>query len=166
MLTFVINWNKIKIGPRKRGDMEELYYFDERSTAIKFVGISSVCEETKNPLVDDEIHNKYDKWYKYLFSDKKNFIDFVKTFMKVQLNVELTENNITLMDKEFITKEFGKQESDIIYEVNPADNTLSTSKLGIFEEVGYRKETENSYKITLISNTGVNDFNSAYYYAK
>ena len=100
MLIFVIKWNKINIGPRKWGSMEELYYFNKRSTALKLVRNCGICEDTVNPFVDDEIHNKYDKSYKYLFSVKRNFIDFVKTFMKVNLNVELTEENITLMDKE------------------------------------------------------------------
>lgn len=104
--------------------MEELYYFNERSTALKIVRSSEVCEEKIIPLADDEIHNKYDKGYKYLFSVKKNFIEFVKTFMKVELNVELTEENITLVDKEFITKEFDKQESDIIYEVRDKNKVV------------------------------------------
>ena len=91
--------------------------------------ISSVCEDSVQYQIDDvkdeeKIHNKHDKGYKYLFSVKKNFIQFVKTFMKVQINVELTEDNITLMDKEFITKEFGKQESDIIYEVKSENKVL------------------------------------------
>ena len=71
-------------------------------------------------------------------------------------------NTIIKLKIAFDNKVIG--ESDTIYEVNAADNTLSTSKLGMFEEVGYKKETEDTYKITLQSNTGVNNFTSSYYY--
>lgn len=54
--------------------------------------------------------------------------------------------------------------NNIIYEINTSDNTLSTSKLGVFSKVGYRKnEGENTYKINLLSNTGSYDFESSYY---
>lgn len=100
--------------------MEDYYYQTNRRKELEEIAVSCLREETVMPYItesEDEIHNVHDKGYKYLFSVKKNFIDFVKTFMKVQLNVELTEENITMLDKEFITKEFSKQESDVIYEV-------------------------------------------------
>ena len=106
--------------------MEDYYYRPNIRKELEDIAVSCLREETVIPYITeskDEIHNVHDKGYKYLFSVKKNFIDFVKTFMKVQLNVELTEENITLMDKEFITKEFSKQESDVIYEVK-SDNKI------------------------------------------
>ena len=53
--------------------MGEFYYFNERSTALKVIRNYGICEDTVIPFIDDEIHNKYDKSYKYLFSVKKNF---------------------------------------------------------------------------------------------
>lgn len=58
-------------------------------------------------------------------------------------------------------------DNNVIYEINSADNTLSTSSLGEFKKIGYKKEqNDNTYKITLLSNTGMYDFYSSYYYAK
>ena len=51
---------------------------------------NKICENSPDsPYITDkeEVHNKYDKGYKYLLSIKKNFIDFVKTFMKINWNL-------------------------------------------------------------------------------
>ena len=78
--------------------------------------LMSVCEKSE-PYRVDEVHNPHDKGYKYVLSIKKYFVEFVKNFMEISLDEEIKESNITLMDKEFITVDFDKRESDLIYEV-------------------------------------------------
>ena len=83
-----------------------------------FLISNKILEKSAKYIVEDnEVHNKYDKGYKYLLSIKKNFIDFMKTFMKITWSEEIEEKDITLMDKEFITGNFDKKESDLIYEI-------------------------------------------------
>lgn len=76
----------------------------------------------------------------------------------------LDENgNVIIINLSFDNKIIS--ENNVIYEINPVDNTLSTSKLGVFSKVWYRKNPDDgTYKITLLSNTGYNDFISTYYY--
>lgn len=57
------------------------------------------------------------------------------------------------------------EETDTIYEINPVDNTVSTSNLGSFSKVWYKlNEDTNIYDVTLMSSTGYNDFTSIYYH--
>ena len=84
-----------------------------------FLLSNKVLESTAKDITEyDDVHSKYDKGYKYLLSIKKNFIDFIKTFTQITFNEEIKEKDITLMDKEFITENFYRKESDIIYEIN------------------------------------------------
>ena len=84
----------------------------------KFLTANCLSEEKVEYTVEEKkVHNRNDKGYKYLLSIKRNFIDFIKTFTNITWEEEITEKNITLMDKEFITVDFDKKESDLIYEV-------------------------------------------------
>lgn len=57
------------------------------------------------------------------------------------------------------------EESDVIYEINPVDNTVSTSNLGSFSKIWYKlNEDTNIYDVTLMSSTGYKDFTSTYYH--
>lgn len=84
-----------------------------------FVAELKMCESKSKYDYDEKmgIHNKYDKGYKSLLSIKKNFIDFIKTFVKVEMIEEVEEDDVTLWDKEFITLNFDRRESDLIYEI-------------------------------------------------
>lgn len=74
-------------------------------------------------------------------------------------------NNIINISMSFDNKIISTE--NVIYEINPGDNTLSTSSLGNFRNVGYSKDQNSStFKITLRSTTGYYDFNSNYYYTK
>lgn len=58
-----------------------------------------------------------DKIIKDILSDKKEFINFIKKYMKNEEFGRLREEEIEMRDKEFITSQLKKRESDIIYEV-------------------------------------------------
>lgn len=92
----------------------------------RFVKEIKLCEEGTEYIVDSEaaIHNKHDRGYKSLLSIKKNFIDFIKTFVKDEVGKEIVEEDVTLLDKEFITSNFGKRESDLIYEIKSSNKNI------------------------------------------
>ncbi len=96
------------------------YFSDDKKDDMRaFINevILALCEEPIQYSTDDKVHNRYDKGYKYLLSVKRNFIDLVKEFTKIEWDEEIKEEDINLMDKEFITSEYLKRESDLIYEV-------------------------------------------------
>lgn len=95
----------------------------EKLRAFGDMFITTLKEESVI-LGREEIHNYHDKGYKYLLSIKKNFLEFIRTFMEINLDEEIIEENITLLDKEFITIDFDKRESDLIYEVKLKDKKV------------------------------------------
>lgn len=63
----------------------------------------------------DTIH---DKGYKKIFSKKKNFIDFLKKYINESWVNTINEDDLTLIDKEFISEDYLEKESDIIYKAS------------------------------------------------
>ena len=64
--------------------------------------------------MSEKIH---DKGYKRILGQKKNFLSFLQTFIQAEWVSEITEESLTLIDKEFIPKDFKEREADIIYSV-------------------------------------------------
>ncbi|MDE7183862.1 MAG: Rpn family recombination-promoting nuclease/putative transposase, partial [Lachnospiraceae bacterium] len=62
--------------------------------------------------------NPHDKGYKKIFSVKKNFLDFMKKYIGLEWMMELTERDLDLIDKEYITDQFDTYESDLVYRVH------------------------------------------------
>lgn len=62
--------------------------------------------------------NPHDKGYKRVFSVKKNFLDFIKKYISFDWMAELTESDLELIDKEYVTDQFDTYESDLVYRVN------------------------------------------------
>ena len=78
--------------------------------------IKKVQQNTPSPNQDTD--NPHDKGYKRIFSIKKNFLDFIKKYIAFDWMMELTEKDLVLIDKEFITDQFDTYESDLVYKVN------------------------------------------------
>ncbi|MCY6485487.1 Rpn family recombination-promoting nuclease/putative transposase [Clostridium aestuarii] len=66
----------------------------------------------------DEINNEHDLGYKSILSNKKNFIEFMRSFVKKDWVDVINEDNIVLIDKEFILEDFKEEEADLIYKAN------------------------------------------------
>lgn len=74
-------------------------------------------------------------------------------------------NNIINISMSFDNKIISTD--NIVYEINATDNTLLTSSIGEFRNIGYSKDTNSDmYTITMRSTTGIYDFQSSYYYMK
>ncbi len=63
-------------------------------------------------------YNEHDVGYKSILSNKKNFIDFLRSFVKKDWVNLIEEENLVLIDKEFIQEDFKEEEADIVYKVN------------------------------------------------
>ena len=72
----------------------------------------------------DKIFNEHDLGYKSVLSNKKNFIDFLKGFVKKDWVKLINEENLILVDKEFILEDFKEEEADIIYRVDLEGNEI------------------------------------------
>ncbi|MDR1061519.1 MAG: Rpn family recombination-promoting nuclease/putative transposase [Clostridiales bacterium] len=57
----------------------------------------------------------HDKGYKRILSKKKNFLDLLKCHVQGAWVNELREENLELIDKQFILKDFRDKEADIVY---------------------------------------------------
>ncbi|WP_425448427.1 Rpn family recombination-promoting nuclease/putative transposase [Dethiothermospora halolimnae] len=66
----------------------------------------------------DKVNNEHDLGYKHILSNKKNFIDFLKGFIKKDWVKLIEEKDLILIDKEFILEDFKEEEADIVYRVN------------------------------------------------
>jgi predicted transposase/invertase (TIGR01784 family) len=62
--------------------------------------------------VPESIH---DKGYKRILSKKKNFLNLLKDFVKETWIAEVSEENLDLIENEFILKDFEEREADVIY---------------------------------------------------
>ncbi|MDE5698573.1 MAG: Rpn family recombination-promoting nuclease/putative transposase, partial [Lachnospiraceae bacterium] len=67
---------------------------------------------------EQKTDNPHDKGYKRIFSIKKNFLDFIKKYIGFEWMMGLTEDNLELIDKEYVTDQFDTYESDLVYRVN------------------------------------------------
>ena len=61
--------------------------------------------------------NPHDKGYKRIFSIKKHFLHFIKKYIALEWMMDLKEEDLELIDKEFITDQFDTYESDLVYKV-------------------------------------------------
>ena len=64
------------------------------------------------------MNNIHDKSYKDLYSHKEVFLDLVKEMLKAPWAKDLKEENLVLVDKEYILSDYEENESDIVYKAN------------------------------------------------
>ena len=79
---------------------------------------STQKENTQNENIQKkQTDNPHDKGYKRIFSIKKHFLHFIKKYIALEWMMELEEEDLELIDKEFITDQFDTYESDLVYKV-------------------------------------------------
>ncbi|BCZ45840.1 transposase [Clostridium gelidum] len=64
------------------------------------------------------MNNIHDRSYKDLYSNKVVFLDLVKEMLKAPWAKDLNEENLVLVDKEYILSDYEENESDIVYKAN------------------------------------------------
>ena len=64
------------------------------------------------------MNNIHDRSYKDLYSNKVVFLDLVKEMLKAPWSKDLREDNLVLVDKEYILSDYEENEADIVYKAN------------------------------------------------
>jgi hypothetical protein len=64
------------------------------------------------------MNNIHDRSYKDLYSNKIVFLDLVKEMLKAPWAKDLKEENLVLVDKEYILSDYEENEADIVYRAN------------------------------------------------
>ncbi|HBA46901.1 MAG TPA: hypothetical protein DCZ91_03685, partial [Lachnospiraceae bacterium] len=73
--------------------------------------------DIKKTDTEKQTDNPHDKGYKRIFSIKKHFLHFIKKYIALEWMMALEEEDLELIDKEFITDQFDTYESDLVYKV-------------------------------------------------
>ena len=87
---------------------EKLNEFQKKSTK-KFQEKNIIREDTEKY----DINQKHDKMFKDMLSDPKSTVEFVNSF----LHLNLAEGDIEKYEKEFRTSEFSNVEADVVYKI-------------------------------------------------
>lgn len=66
-------------------------------------------------MSDHRIHHVHDKGYKALYSNKTVFLDLLQNMLKLEWARDVTPNDLSMMDKSFVTNDYSEVESDLIY---------------------------------------------------
>ena len=101
---------------KKKNKIKKVQNTKTVQNAKKVQSTQTVQVKTDPPK--QTVDNPHDKGYKRIFSIKKNFLDFIKKYIAFYWMMELTEKDLELIDKEFITDQFDTYESDLVYKVN------------------------------------------------
>jgi hypothetical protein len=75
-------------------------------------------------LLSDKINNEHDLGYKSLLTHKRTFIEFLRDFVKKDWVNLIKEEDLVLIDKEFILEDFKEEEADIVYKVKIGDKDI------------------------------------------
>ena len=103
-----------------------------------------VSEEEELYISIIPINKKHDKLFKEMLSNKKEVVNF----LKLHLNMDLSENEIEKYEKEFRTSVFGSIEADIVYKIKDKDYfILIEHQSTIDDKMAYRIQ---NYKQAII----------------
>lgn len=64
------------------------------------------------------MHHIHDKSYKDLYSKKEIAIDLFKSLLKTEWTKDITTEDLTLVNKSFVTSDYEETECDIVYKAN------------------------------------------------
>ncbi len=78
--------------------------------------VKYTLNDTKEEYKVEKTHQYHDKVFKEILDNKKEFVNFIKTYTKYK-TVNLKESNIERYNRKFITSNFLTKECDIIYKV-------------------------------------------------
>ena len=101
--------NKEKIDKMLKKCEEILREEEQNSKEFKEKNENIIREETEKYY----INQKHDKMFKEMLSDKKSTVDFINSF----LHLNLVEDDMEKYEKEFRTSEFSNVEADVVYKI-------------------------------------------------
>jgi len=71
-----------------------------------------------------QIHHPHDKGYKQLLSNKKTFLELIRTFVREDWVSDINENDLILVDKSYILQDFSEKEADIVYRLKTREGDV------------------------------------------
>jgi hypothetical protein len=69
-------------------------------------------------------HHPHDKGYKQLLSNKKIFLELIKTFVQEDWVNEIEEDELLLVDKSFVLEDFSEKEADMVYRLRTKEKDV------------------------------------------
>ena len=69
-------------------------------------------------------HHSYDKGYRQLLTNKKAFLQLIKSFVKEKWVDEINEDDLILVNKSFVLKDFTEKEADIVYRLKTREGDV------------------------------------------
>ncbi len=66
-------------------------------------------------------HHTHDKGYKQLLSNKKAFLELIKTFVREDWVKDISEDNLLPVNKSYVLQDFKEKEADIVYRLQTKD---------------------------------------------
>jgi len=78
----------------------------------------------ENLMCSNLPHNVNDLEYKYIFSNKSLFLRLLKRIDRINIFNKLTEEDLELVDKNYVLPDFSEQESDLLYKARLQEEEL------------------------------------------
>jgi predicted transposase/invertase (TIGR01784 family) len=69
-------------------------------------------------------NQKHDEGYKYILSKASNFLHFLKKYFPAPWTADISVDDIKKVEKSYITKEYKRVDSDLIYELKKGDTDV------------------------------------------
>lgn len=77
-----------------------------------------------NAESENNINNVHDVGYKAILSNKKTFVELLKTFVKKDWANQVDESNLVRIDHSYVLQDFSEKESDIVYKLKISDSEV------------------------------------------
>ena len=105
-------------------------------------------KKEKNKKLEFKITTKisYDKAYKNLFQNKRILLELLKNFVKEEFVKKIKEKDIKIVEKTFISEEFGKREADMIYRIR-----LGKREVYIYIILEFQSEVDKTLPVRILS---------------
>ncbi|QGP93282.1 Recombination-promoting nuclease RpnA [Neomoorella glycerini] len=69
-------------------------------------------------------HHPHDKGYRQLLSDKRVFLELLKTFVRETWVEAIDENDLILVNKSYVLQDFSEKEADVVYRLKIKDKSV------------------------------------------
>jgi predicted transposase/invertase (TIGR01784 family) len=80
--------------------------------------------KSKKVNASKDVHNKHDKTYKIFLKYKKIFLEFIKSFIHEEWVNQINEDDIEIVNKSFILRDYTDKECDLVYRLKLKDTEI------------------------------------------
>jgi predicted transposase/invertase (TIGR01784 family) len=78
----------------------------------------------KDKTNQKEPHHPHDKGYKQLLSNKRAFLQLIKTFVREEWVKEINEDDLIPVNRSYILQDFSEKEADIVYRLQAKETNV------------------------------------------